>query len=92
MTEFLIVCPSKRRAGKLYDRIYDCLMERGIYNRSIKAYRSIIAENVVARFISESEYPEASKGFRGTVVSGYEVERALDEYIKTGGLTKCLPL
>lgn len=90
MTEFLIVCPSKRRASKLHERIYDCLMERGIYNRSIKSYRSIITKDVVARFISEAEYHEASRGFKGMIVSGYEVERALDEYIKSGGFIKCL--
>lgn len=84
MTEYLIVSPSIRRADALFEQLRDALFEHEIYHRSNGTRRIFTIGDVHIRIVTAAHYEEASRGFRGTILSSYEIEKALNEFILSG--------
>ena len=93
--DYLIVCRTKKYAMELRKRLLNCIS--GCYRRDeikvINNYGKFICiyfpkTHCVVRFISESGYFEASRGFLGWVVEEYQLETWLDaaEEFKRGEL------
>lgn len=82
---YLVVCRTKKYAKDLRRRLLDCISgyytpkEMKVFNNYGKYMCIYFQEtHLVVRFISEREYFEASRGFRGWVVEENQVEEWLD--------------
>lgn len=81
--EYLIICCSQRMAISLLTRVADYLYAQHVINLRVIKSRGVITmtiPSVTIRFVSEANEYEASRGFRGLIRSGYEVERFLDAW------------
>lgn len=85
MTEYLVICHSPYCASRLFknleswfreNRVSDCYFDRVFCGFSIEL-RSV---GIIILFTAEVYRNIALRGFHGTVVSEYDVEKFLDEH------------
>lgn len=79
--DYLVVCPTKKQAmywrKELLKHIADCYRKDEIkvinnYGKYICLYFPL--KHLTVRFVSEKDYFEASRGFRGWIVEQYQLE------------------
>ena len=87
--EYLIVCKTKGMATSLLYRMvdyitacYTALFSDIKVNKSRGVITATGLQNVRIRFVTEAKEDEARRGFRGTVVSGYALDKFLDPWEK----------
>ena len=80
--DYLIVSPTKKMAAYIYKQFRDYLVKHNINaafnNRSQTLLVSSNGFHGEIRFVSKRGYIDASIGFRGWTLSGYDLERWLD--------------
>ena len=81
-SDYLVVCPSLKRAAMCHERLYNYLAMQLIPCRAIKSGSMVLIDimgtHMIIKFTSERKYDECSKGFRGSVVSEAQVDEWLD--------------